>query len=114
MTNTVKIVGGVLQRDPTWTDAEYADRLRHHREQTRLGSAHLLAIAAADVVRTICRLPDDVDADDVHVRHTILIADAIERIADREGYRTTEAAQALMDLKSARLRAAASIAAADD
>ena len=97
MSNSVKIVGGVLQRDPDWTDAEYQERLRHHREQQKLGSAHLLALAAADVVRTICRLPDDVDADDAHVRHTILIADAIERIADREGYWTTEAAQALMN-----------------
>lgn len=105
MKTPAKVVGGILQRDPVWSDDEYAERLRHHREQKMLGSAHLLALAAAHVVRTICTLPEDVNADEGHVRHTIIIADIVERMAENSGYWTAEAAQALMDLKSARLRA---------
>jgi hypothetical protein len=101
----VKIVGGILQRDPEWSDDEYAERLRRHREQQRLGSAHLLALAAAHVVKTICTLPEDVDADEGHVRHVLTIADIVEKMAETNGYWSTDAAQALMDLKSARLRA---------
>ena len=55
-----------------------------------LGIAHLLTLHVSDLVRAMCRLPDDQTADAGHVRHVIRIAEAIETMANRDGYWTPE------------------------
>jgi hypothetical protein len=91
----VRIVGGELQREPEWTDEEYAERL---------GAAQLMALATTNLVREMMKLPDDATDFGNHAWHCVAIADGVEMLFERVGYWSPEASQARMDVKTARLR----------
>lgn len=106
MRKPIRIVGGELQREPDWSDEEYAQRLERHRADQRLGAAHLLSLASVAVVERMMSIPDDAEIGVNDLRSFIVIAKSIEATADLLIYVTDiAAAQALMDLKSARQRA---------
>ena len=79
MRKPVKIVGGVLQREPEWSDAEYTERLRHHRAQQRLGTAVLLMMSAGHLLRDA--VGDNVSA--AELRRLIEIADELTRLVGK-------------------------------
>lgn len=106
MRKPIRIVGGELQREPEWTDAEYAARLERHRADQRLGAANLLRLASVALVERMMTIPEGADIGVDDLRSFIGIAERIEHTADLFIYANDVAsAQALMDLKSARRRA---------
>lgn len=105
MKKPTRIVGGELQREPEWSDEEYAERLERHRADQRLGATHLLMLATSELVREMMSLPPDAEAGPEHVRHCIMIADAVVRQYEICGYWSIDAQHRRMDVKSIRLRA---------
>lgn len=66
------------------------------------GLTHLLAFHLSDLIRAMCRLPDDAVADDAHVRHVETIAGRIVRTQEMYGYWTPETEAALQRVKATR------------
>ena len=67
--------------------------------------AELLPRLAMAAIYQCMRSPDGIAIDKPHLRHCWLIAKSVERIADRHGYWSQEATQALLDMQQSMLDA---------